>query len=182
MAPCRSDYLMPNSTEEEAVASMTTQLKAVVDELVHYCDGVRDTIEAYLKGEAVKLPRPQEGREMVRSISRHIASVKTEYAYRSRGRAADDADTMFDVAEKVIAQFSRVASVLELLVHGQKVPPDELAQLRLDQIQHRMGDMIHIYQHFANKPTLTAREIAAVSNIDLTMPLEPQLGFDPDSV
>jgi hypothetical protein len=173
---------MPNEGEKQAVTTITTQLKAVVDELIHYCDGARDTIEAYLKGDTVKLPRAQEGREMVRSISRHIASVKNEYAYRSRGRVADEADIMFGVAQTAIDQLNRVSSVLEQLTHGQKVSPDELAQLRLDQIQHRMGDMMRIYQVYANKPTLTAREIAAVSNIDLTMPLEPQLGFDPDSV
>jgi len=29
---------------------------------------------------------------------------------------------------------------------------------------------------------LTAEEVASVSNIDLTKPLTPQLGFDPDDV
>ena len=181
--PCNSDYMESTSSEIDDVIKGTESLKVAVDELVHYCDEVRDIIEAHLDDSTQELPQLTEGHVLAAAVEVQIDKIKDKYAFRTgRGLAQDSAKSMFRVANRAIAQFARVNHAVTRLSRGEQLEEGIIADLRQDQIQHRMGDMMRVYKHFANKKVLTADEVASVSNIDFTKPLTPQLGFDPDDV
>lgn len=182
--PCRSDYLAPSTREVGVVVQGTDELKEVVDELVHFCDTTRDALEAYFDDETPDLPAISKGHELAGAIYTHIHRIKDEYGYRGKsdGPARAAADAMFEVAGRVIVQFERISEVLRQLQRDGQPTQQQIDQLRQDQIQHRMGDMLRVYQHYANVDTLSAEEVAMLSSIDFTKPLTPQLGFDPDTV
>jgi hypothetical protein len=180
---CDSSYMEPNGREISSLARNTDGLKAAIDELVHFCDGSRDTLEAAFEGHTIQLPDVKKGYQLVENIKEQTRKVKNNYAYRnSGGKMHSDADALIDIADQVFAQLDRIMDVIKVWQRGEKASDELVLQLRQDQIQHRMGDMMRVYKHFANKDSLTTEEVAVLSSIDLTQPLIPQLGFDPDDV
>jgi len=181
--PCDSSYMEPNASEIKEVLDGSEKLKAKVDDLVHFCDVVRDAIEAHLENDTLEVPRVLDGHLFVAAVKKQTRKLKDAYAYKSgHDYVQKNANVMFDIADKAIAQFDVINNAVNVLKRGEQLDQADIDRLRQDQIQHRMGDMMRVYRHFANKEVLTAEEVASVSNIDLTKPLTPQLGFDPDDV
>jgi hypothetical protein len=173
----------PNSREVDSLVKGTEDLKAAVDELVHFCDTARDTLEVGFEGHTIKLPRIDLGRVLIQAVETQRSEIKNQYAYRgSSGSLHQEANALFDIADQVIAQFERISDVLDTWSRSEHATPDQIAQIHKDQIQHRMGDMMRVLKHFANKVELTEEDVSTLSNIDFTKPLTPQLGFDPDNV
>lgn len=181
--PCDSSYMEPNGREVDSLVKGTEDLKAAIDELVHFCDTARDTLEVGFEGHTIKLPRIDLGRVLIQAIETQRSKIKSQYAYQnSSGHLHRDADALFDIADQVIAQFERISDVLDTWSRSEHATSDQIAQIHKDQIQHRMGDMMRVYKFFANEGTLSDDQVTLLSNIDLRKPLIPQLGFDPDIV
>lgn len=181
--PCDSGYMEPTGREIDAVSTETDDLKSAIDQLVHFCDASRDTLEAAFEGKAIQVPVILDGYELIENIEKQIQKIKSEYAYKNNGgRVRQDADAMFNIADQVVAQFKRIVDVIRTWQRDEQVSDEVIAQIRKDQIQHRMGDMMRVYKFFANEGTLSDEQVTMLSNIDLRKPLTPQLGFDPDTV
>ncbi len=178
--PCNSDYMNPTKCEITQLNGLGDSVKDVADYLTHWCDSTRDQLEEVFTGTTTAVPLLTDGEILLKKLHKAVAGMRSNYAYANG--YANKVDSVMVIAERVENEYLRVKDAVEALNAGRVLTTKDKNQLKHDQIQHRMGDMLRVYQHYATKPHLTKSEIEAVSNIDFTKPLIPQLGFDPDDV
>lgn len=177
--PCNTDYMYPTQGEISQLHKRELQLKEIADKMVFATDVVRDiildskgkllikdsykviTIEGYLHSRDLLEKQGAEALEQVIHSYAHTKGLNTEDVYR---RAQSEYTYVLDIAVRFIA--------------GEKIYIKEIRNIEKQQVEHRKGDIQRLILHFADKKDF--RMIRTLSSVDFTLPLEPQIGFDPD--
>lgn len=138
--------------ESERIASHNQRWLQLADEMTHEMDVLRELL----------LSDPDSvGEGKKNSFKQSLDNfLRLDFETNKSGVR----ERIFNEATQIITVFNR---------------PDLAETLLLDdQVKHRKEDLMRVITYFANKKDLDT--IKRVINVDLTKPLEPQLGFDPD--
>ena len=138
--------------ESERIAIENQQWLALADELTHDMDVLRETllVDAKSVGEGKK-----------NSFKKSLDDfLRLDFETNKSGVR----DRIFNEAAQIITVFNRPSLAETLLLD--------------DQVKHRQEDLMRVIAYFAKKNNLDV--IRRIVNVDLTQPLEPQLGFNPD--
>ena len=166
--PCRCDDYdtYQDDRADAARSAWRTNAKQVADAATHAGDLLREHILG-------------NGDNLAAAIRKDVDKLAAESDNaHSRLRGVDTADDarLMRLVEKLVNEYRRL---LRLAVSPTTIPADELAAITRDQIAHRRADLDRLLKVFgatANRAMLTT-----VLAADPALPLEPQLGFDPDS-
>lgn len=141
-----------NILESDRIAIKNQQWIALADELTHDMDVLREMLLADAKSVS-------EGEK--NSFKKFLDDfLRLDF----NTNKSNVRDRIFNEAAQIITVFNH---------------PDLAETLLLDdQVKHRQEDLMRIIEHFAKKNNLEV--IRRIVNVDVTQPLEPQLGFDPD--
>lgn len=138
--------------ESERIAAQNKQWLSLADELTHDMDVLR---------------------EMLLSDAQSVSDSKKDSFKKSLDNflRLDFESNKFGVRDRI---FNETAQIITVFNHP------ELAEALLldDQVKHRQEDLMRVIMYFAKKKDLDM--IKRITNVDLTQPLEPQLGFNPD--
>jgi hypothetical protein len=186
--PCNSDYMMPSQKELAALSDSLNELKTVADAMVYSADVIRDVIletlgkfEELTVREALELGRRvAEFDGLVTRGDNLVKEIKTEYAYNNDSRGQKNGNKVIAAYESVRNDYSRAHLAGSALINEQPIPDGVLDGIEKDQEKHRIEDVKRLI------PIFTARgdfeTVAKLAGVNFTKPLEPQLGFSPDSV
>lgn len=168
--PCRSDYMEPTAQEKGRVRDLTLQAKNYLDAVAYGLDLTRERV--------VSEPglRVTENLGFAKNNLKEARARRTqlqkEYAFR--GDAALD---------KEIARLAGSIALIQKYddaVVNKRGFKGVLKQIEKEQIEHRKKDIARICQVFLERKDFPA--LVKAAQADPTMPLEPQLGYDPDVV
>ena len=138
--------------ESERTAIQDKEWLALADELTHDMDVLRENLllDAESVGESKK-------DSFKKSLDKFL---RLDFGMNKSGIR----DRIFNEASQIITVFNHPTLAETLLLDHQ--------------VKHRKEDLMRVITHFAKKNNLDA--IKRIVNVDLSQPLEPQLGFNPD--
>lgn len=182
--PCNSGYMEPNAREIEQARGRTATLRELLDKIAFLDDRLRDTIlttdTTNEKWQTVLFNNPDVQEALFidynDQIDAILEAIKGARPFHTAREIAAE-----QIAERVRKEHQRVVAAVSRMVRkGTALTEKEREAILIDQITHRAGDMQRLFEHFGKKRDI--KTLTMLAKVDLTLPLEPQLGFDPDSV
>lgn len=164
--PCRSDYMEPNEKEKAAAASTRKAFESLGNRATHGADVLRE----YLLGQGT-----------TDSILKYVnLPLEDEYILL---RKHDDAsyvkvDAAFRAYVNVLVEDYIFYNDMVTITGRDNLSPEQHAEVEKAQIAHREQDLSRLMKTFAESGDRV--RLRAVLDADNTLPLAPQLGFDPD--
>lgn len=181
--PCNSDYMEPTASEVRSLSEKAMAVKEVADQMVFAADVLRDVL-IDSKGKLTKEKRAIHGFVLGKYLGEYDfvishgaevrEAIKKEYAYRM---GHDNVERVYIRAR---SEYEVVIELARRLVAGDKIYAKEYKDIEKTQIIHRKGDITRLIQVFARKQDF--KMVAKLATVDFTLPLEPQIGFEPDSI
>lgn len=182
--PCNADYMNPTAREIDQFNDKFSKIQEYLNEVVHADDMLREHILAFWD-EATPVPPSAYDvlhKDSAERIDNLLASAQEEYAARHNFTSRKRLQDLTVVADRLSSEHELVIRVFEKIVKDKNVTASEEDRIRTDQIIHRHGDMLRVWAHYGSMKRKNHEKIRMLAKVDLTKPLIPQLGFDPDDV
>jgi hypothetical protein len=164
--PCHVDP--PTSTELKFADDVFKDSVALFDDLTHTNDVLR---------EAVLHPETMTPQMMLKHGLDTYKARFDDLSKRSRRSFVTPNQKYIQKAGNAYAEF---LSLIEVLVGSTKLTKKERARIEASQTEHRVEDLKRLAKVAIDNWDMDL--LKKITSADKTKPLEPQLGFDPDSM
>lgn len=179
--PCNSDYMSPTPNEISRVSGVHESWKNLLDEVVHTDDVLREKMLLVKAGGVVQYD-DRVSRDFQHEVDSLLSGTENAYALQYHRGSQVAHGEMEKLHKRVFKEHDLVVKSYKALLKGNSLSDGIWERLETDQIIHRQGDMMRVWQHYGSMLRKNHEMIRKLAGVDLTQPLIPQLGFDPDDV
>lgn len=176
--PCNSDYMNPTAGEKKALSTFEKKLNGVSDAMVVGADAMREIVlnnkKSIFDNLFISSVMLTAANAYILQGDRIVNEIKNSYAYRCGSKECG----ALDVYARARAEYQEVLEVFVNFAEGKKVSVKSLNNIRKRQEEHRKEDIKRLIKVFADKGDFLT--VTKLANADTTLPLEPQIGFNPD--
>lgn len=173
--------MYPTAQEVDRLHGKELELKSLADKMVFAADVLRDILietkgkkGALQSGQAVLVGKyTGESAGLLKDAEQALESVKREYAYQNGSGSSTE-----NAYLRARSEYEYVIQIVNRMLDGEKIYAAEYKDINKQQVEHRKGDIQRLIRVFADKKDF--KMIAKLAQVDFNLPLEPQLGFNPD--